>query len=61
LRLLLADTALTAVLRAVFAILTVLARIARIGSSAGRRKDVSWNLVDENHCQQDLGEGNEQS
>ncbi len=44
---LLADAALSAVLRTVFAILAILANMAGVGTCAGRRKHVERDLVGE--------------
>jgi hypothetical protein len=59
--LLLADAALPALLGAVLAILTILARMARIGTCAGRCGNVEWNLIEEKNRYHDLSQNNEQS
>ena len=53
-RRLFADTALPAVLRAVFAIFAVLARFAGIGTCAGSGENVEWNLIEKKNRQHDL-------
>jgi hypothetical protein len=49
-----ADAALPAFFRAVPTILAVLAGVARIGTSAGRRKDI--DLIDEKNGQHNLSQ-----
>ncbi len=58
---LLTNTALPAFLRAVFAVLTILASMARVGTRAGRCGNAEWNLIDEKNRQHDLSQNNEQS
>jgi hypothetical protein len=44
---LLTNTALTAFLCAVLAILAILAGMTRVGTCTGRRENVEWKLIDE--------------
>jgi hypothetical protein len=50
----LADAALSTILRAVLAILTILASTARIGSGASRRENVKRDLIEQQNRQHDL-------
>jgi hypothetical protein len=45
----------------VLAILTILAGVARIGTSARRCGSVEWNLIDEKNRQDDLSQNIEKS
>jgi hypothetical protein len=58
---LLTNTTLPAFFGAVLAILTILARMARVGTSAGRCGNVEWNLIEEKNRYHDLSQDNEQS
>ena len=60
-RLLLADTALTAVLRAVLAIFAVLAGMTRVCTCACRGEDIERNLIQEKDRQNDLRKDDNQS
>jgi len=55
-----ADAALPAFLGTVLAILTILAGVARISTSARRCGSIEWNLIDEKNRQQKLRDGNEE-
>jgi hypothetical protein len=44
----------------VLAILAILARIARVGTCAGRCENVEWNLIDEKNRQHDLSHNPEE-
>ena len=55
-----ADSALTAILRAVLAIFAILAGIARISSSASRGENVERELIKEDNRQHDLSEDREE-
>jgi hypothetical protein len=48
------NTAVTAILRTVLAILTILAGFAGIGTGAGSGENVEWNLIEEENRQHDL-------
>lgn len=58
---LLAHATVSAFLRAVFAILTILAGVAGVGTCAGRCGSARWNLADEKNRQDDLSENEEKS
>jgi hypothetical protein len=49
-----ADATLPALFGAVLAILTILAGMAGVGTGAGRREHIEWNLIDEKNRQQIL-------
>jgi hypothetical protein len=56
----LTNAALPAFLGTVLAILTILARMTRVGTCAGRCGSAQWHLAEEKNRQHDLSKNNEQ-